>query len=208
MDKLVDIVIVNWNSDKYLEICIKSILKYDHHYIKNIVVVDNNSNDGSIFFLEEFTKSKIITLIKNKSNKGFASACNQGAAASFSKYLLFLNPDTYFIDNSLVKLIKIAENEKFFDVAVFGVALMSEDKIVYDSCSNFPTPRNYFFQSFGLDKLFNKYSHFVKSSTLKNLSEVNQIMGAFFFTRRSIFDALSGFDERFFVYSLYLYPYR
>ena len=65
-----DIVIVNWNSKNHLRKCIKSILKYPSESLDKIIIVDNNSNDDSLNFLE-FIDDKRINLIKNKKKSWF-----------------------------------------------------------------------------------------------------------------------------------------
>ena len=70
------------------------------------------------------------------------------------------------------------------------------------SCARFPTLRIFFGQMTGLSRLFPTWfpSHLMLESECLESREVDQIIGAFFLVRRTLFEALGGFDPRFFVY--------
>ena len=86
------VIIVNYQSWGVLESCLRSFKKHPPLASYEIIVIDNDSNDGK---LESFSKGhEEIILIKNKGNFGFSNGCNLGASNSKGKYLLFLNPDT------------------------------------------------------------------------------------------------------------------
>ena len=82
----VDIVIVNWNSGLFLTDCLDSLQNKALNDINQVIVVDNNSSDDSIQSLNTYDFS--LKIVKNLSNKGFGSACNQGARLCKSKYIL------------------------------------------------------------------------------------------------------------------------
>ena len=85
----ISIVIVNYNSGKHLSSCIESIKKnINHNY--EVIIVDNNSNDGSI---DNVCENNEISKIYNKKNLGFAKANNIGANKSTGEIIHFLNPD-------------------------------------------------------------------------------------------------------------------
>ena len=93
------IVIVNYNSKLLLENCLVSIKKAIEEIETEIIIVDNNSTDGSKEHLP--VKFPDIKLIFNSENLGFAKACNQGFEVASGKYVLFLNPDTILPETSL-----------------------------------------------------------------------------------------------------------
>jgi len=70
------IIIVNYNVKYFLEQCLYSVRKASKGLAIEVIVVDNNSVDGSIEMLQE--KFSDITLIQNKKNTGFSVANNQG----------------------------------------------------------------------------------------------------------------------------------
>ena len=92
MNKIdLSIIIVNYRCWEVLAKCIKSFNKHKPNISYEIIVVDNNSQDGKFNnFQQQFHK---IRLIANKGNYGFSSGCNLGANNAKGEFLLFLNPD-------------------------------------------------------------------------------------------------------------------
>jgi len=197
-----DIVIVNWNSGSLLSDCLNSILKVSLNKIelKRVVVVDNDSSDSSVNSL--FFPSLPLHIIQNSENRGFATACNQGAENSNSDYLLFLNPDTQLFIDSLQKSIEFMDQPENVKIGICGVKLVDESGNFVTSCANFPTPMVFFGKITGFYKIFQKTfpRHFMTLDDLKMSREVDQVIGAFFLVRRKVFEELCRFDERFFVY--------
>lgn len=197
-----DIIIVNWNSGNLLSKCIDSINNAnDNSFCLNrIVIIDNASNDGSLDNLENMNLP--LTIIKNEQNLGFAKACNQGAKASKADYLLFLNPDTRLFKNSLKEPIAFMQRKENEFIGIIGVQLIDEMNNVSRTCSRYPNTFSFVYMSLGLDRLFPKIfpGHFMADWNHRESKTVDQVMGAFFFVRRDLFEKLNGFDERFFVY--------
>lgn len=196
-----DIIIVNFNSGSQLSDCLKSIEKIDDKLLINqIIVVDNASTDGSIENIENFKLP--LKIVKNQVNEGFAKACNKGAALGNSKYILFLNPDTKLYSDSISISIKFMENVENSNVGILGIKLVDDEGEVTGSCSKFPTFFMFLDKILGLHHLLPKglvpiqyYDFDFNESRI-----VDQVSGAFFLVRRSVFEKLKGFDERFFVY--------
>ena len=122
---ILSIIIVNWNNKNLLEDCLKSICDTQNCENYEIVVVDNNSNDGSVDLIKkEFPKVK---LIENEKNLGFAKANNQAIRISKAKYIMLLNNDTIIIQNDCFdKMIKFMEEN--IKVGVLGCKLLYTDK--------------------------------------------------------------------------------
>jgi len=95
--KILTIIIVNWNNKKLLKNCLTSIYNTQNYHNYETIIVDNNSNDGSVDLVKkEFPKVK---LIENDKNLGFAKANNQAIRISKAKYIMLLNNDTIIIQN-------------------------------------------------------------------------------------------------------------
>ena len=85
------IIIVNYKCWDVLARCVDSFNKYKPHTSYEIIVVDNDSQDGKFNnFQQQFHE---IKLIANEGNYGFSNACNLGADNAKGDFLLFLNPD-------------------------------------------------------------------------------------------------------------------
>lgn len=196
---MVDIVIVNWNGGSYLQKCVDSILIFENDiFLNKVIVVDNASSDTSCKSLHAHPK---ITLIKNKQNIGFAKACNQGFKLCISEYVLLLNPDAMLKNTTISKCIDFMNTSK--DIDILGCELQNEAGEKTKSCARFPTPVTIFFDACGLSKIA---PNLFKPATLmidwdhNENRRVDQVMGAFMFIRRKIFEKIGYFDERFFVY--------
>ena len=198
----VDIIIVNWNAGDFLLRCLESIppARTAEFELKRVVVVDNASSDGSLNTIARLDLP--LTVIRNTENRGFSAACNQGASGPGSDYLLFLNPDTCLYHDSLSRPIRFMEDPCNARVGICGIKLLDQVGEIATSCARFPSLSIYVSQMFGLNRFFPRYflRHFLLPEELLESREVDQVIGAFFLVRRELFDRLSGFDERFFVY--------
>ncbi len=202
MAPVLDIIVVNWNAGEQLCVCLRSALAADSTGFRlgRLVVVDNGSTDGSADRIKALGPG--VVPIRNPDNRGFAAACNQGAAGSRADYLLLLNPDMRLLSDSLVKPIAFLERPENAWVGIVGIQLLDEGGTVRRSCARFPTAGRYLATTMGLDRLAPRLfpPHFTVEWDHQDSREVDQVMGAFFLVRRTIFEALGGFDERFFVY--------
>ncbi len=98
----VSIVIVTYNGLSFLKKCLPTIKKQTYKNIE-VVVVDNNSQDGTENFLKNNWPN--IRVVKNSINNGFAKANNQGAQIAKGTFLFFLNNDTELFPNTVSKLV-------------------------------------------------------------------------------------------------------
>lgn len=102
----VSVIIVNYNGKKWIKNCLES-LKNQNGINLEIIIVDNNSKDGSLDYIEKYyPEVKVIVL---KINKGFGYANNIGAIKASHKYIFFINTDVQIIDRNLIKLLLTAK---------------------------------------------------------------------------------------------------
>lgn len=193
------LVIVNWNAKDQLRDCLDSlpvaIAPLERLGVRvTVVVVDNASTDGSAEGLPEH-----VRLVRNGQNRGFAAACNQGAAlAPQAEWVLFLNPDTRLFAPSLSLPLKVLDEQA--DVGIVGIQLEDEHGRVARSCARFPVLSQFLAQATGLDRLRHDWGHAMREWDHGDTRRVPQVIGAFFLVRGTLFRQLGGFDERFFVY--------
>jgi GT2 family glycosyltransferase len=194
-----DIVIVNWNSGEQLKQCLLSIDSADctEFSLRGVVVVDNGSTDASMAAIFE---SAEVTLIRAGVNLGFAKACNLGASKLRSEFLLFLNPDARVFRDSLAMSLRFMQRPENSQVGIVGVQLLDEFGEISRHCTRFPNAGNFIAHSVGLDRIDPTLYHFMSEWNHATTRKVDHVIGAFFLVRRSVYDALGGFDERFFVY--------
>lgn len=196
----VSIIIVNYNSGQYILDCIESIYLHTKGVDFEIIVVDNNSTDDS--FCEICEKFVTICGLKNPTNLGFGAANNIGARQASGEYLLFLNPDTILIQDSVTEFYQFLEGSERQIVACGG-RMQKPDGEYAVSFGHFPT----LFQQFsdiGVRALYKKhYDRRLSLSPPCDFTEprkVEYLSGADIFIRKAVFEQLGGFDERFFMY--------
>ena len=196
---LVDIVIVNWNSGDQLRDCLASIEHYGGAAVRRVIVVDNGSTDSSADVQHE---SERLSVIATGQNLGFAAACNLGARQGSAPFVLFLNPDACLRHGTVDAACRFMSSPPGADVGICGVRLVGEDGRTQRHCAYFPTLRTFLGQSTGLQgrpaAIFPPFT--MRDFDHRSDRDVDQVIGAFFFMRKSVFDSLQGFDERFFVY--------
>jgi GT2 family glycosyltransferase len=199
---VLSIIIVNWNAGNQLRECIASIqlANKGSWFECEVIVVDNNSTDNSLDDIDQ--QGMVVCAIRNNKNYGFASACNQGVTKATGDYLLFLNPDTRLFESSLIKPIDFMQQPCNSGIGICGIRLLDEEGNISTSAARFPTLRVMAGKTLGLSKFFPRVfpAHLMTPSELSGSSSVDQVIGAFFLIRKSVFDRCSGFDERFFVY--------
>ena len=139
MEPTLDIIIVNWNSGPYLFNCINSIPRSisESFYLNRVIVVDNNSTDGSLSKIRQIDLPLFV--IRNKKNLGFAKACNQGAKESNSDYLLFLNPDTQLYKTSISSPLEFMQDPVNNKIGIIGVKIIDDNGVISRNCARFPT---------------------------------------------------------------------
>ena len=174
----VSIIIVNYNGKELLQKCLDSLLKVNYDNFE-IILVDNNSTDGTVELVTKNYPSLII--IKLDSNKGFAEPNNIAAKISNGKYLLFLNNDTVVTPNFISEMVKVMETDK--KIAVCQSLLLKPDGSV-DSSGDF------------IDHLGVVYNSKTK---IDEIREVSSARGASMLVRSDIFEKLDGFDQKFFI---------
>jgi GT2 family glycosyltransferase len=195
----VDVVIVNWNAGEQLHECIASLAAACHRECRlgAITVVDNASTDESadVSFPE-----LPLRILRNGTNRGFAAACNQGARGTSGEYILFLNPDTTLQSRSLDVAVATLQTPAHRRAAVAGIQLYDQHGDIARSCQRFPTCGHLLIKALGLDRKGWLRSYWMTDWPHDHTRIVDNVIGAFYLVRRGVFEALSGFDERFFMY--------
>ncbi|WP_368193339.1 glycosyltransferase family 2 protein [Aeromonas sp. s8] len=199
---MIDIIIVNWNAGTQLYDCLNSIEHSNLSLIKNVIVIDNASVDDSIPLINNITWDFNLIVIQEMDNLGFGKACNKAAKFSNSDYILFLNPDTKVFSDSIEKTLFFLSSDENNGYGVCGIKLYDSNGIIQPHCAKFPSFKTYIGQSTGLNALFPRmFPHVIMNNFDHQSSmDVDHCIGAYYMIRRHIFNAVGGFDERFFVY--------
>ncbi len=193
--------ILTWNSRGLLKGCLDSIYGNSPNHSIEVVVVDNNSEDGTKDMLRASYPG--VRLIANSHNVGVSPARNQIIREARGRYIIFLDVDTIVESGAIDTLIECMDSES--DVAIGGPKLVYEDGSLQLSCRPFPSLLNIIIEGTFLRDYFPN-SRFVKEYTMEEWDhseprDVDWMYGACLILRRESLKDIGDFDERFF----YLY---
>ncbi len=197
----VSIIIVSWNAKKYLNKCLQSIYRTTHNLKFEVIVVDNDSGDGS----PEMVKRNFsqVNLISTGSNLGFAKANNIGIKESNGHYIVLMNSDVEILDNCLE--IMYSYIDKHSSIGILGPKVLNPDKTLQRSFKKFPTLWNTLCRACYLDKAFPGSKLFggalMTFFSGESISNVDVLIGAFWLIKREALDNVGLLDENFFMYS-------
>lgn len=195
------IVIVNYNVKYFLEQCLHAAQKAAAKLSSEIIVVDNNSVDGSCQMVTE--KFPEVLLIGNQKNAGFSKANNQAIRISKGEYVLLLNPDTVVDEDCFLKIVEFMDQTP--DAGGLGVKMIDgKGRYLPESKRGLPTPEVAFWKMFGFSKLFPHSKRFGRYHLgyldHDQTHEVEVLAGAFMLLRRKTLDRVGLLDEDYFMY--------
>ncbi|OGG87457.1 hypothetical protein A3B87_02105 [Candidatus Kuenenbacteria bacterium RIFCSPHIGHO2_02_FULL_39_13] len=194
------IIIINWNVRDLLKKCLISIYQYIQNIDFELFVVDNASKDGSLAMIQkEFPQ---VRLIANQKNTGFAYANNQALKQAAGQNILLLNPDTELADNSMEKIVRLFNQHN--DWAVVGCKILNFGGALQKSVRRFPSLKDQLLIQLKLQHLpffkKNLNSYLAQDFNYGKESEVDQVMGAFFLTKKSVIEKIGGFDAKYYLW--------
>lgn len=187
MKNRLSIIIPSFNTAAATLKCVQSINKFLPQ--AETIVVDNASTDNTV----ELLKKLKVKLIPNSRNIGFSAACNLGAQKAVGDYLLFLNSDMELVDKSFLKMLKFLQNHP--KVGAIGPKFLYPDHSPQASVFPPQTIKNAFKQFWLNQKCFSKYT-----PKNKNPTPVWAISGGALLIKKSLFQKISGWNEKYFIY--------
>ena len=195
-------IILNWNLRYLPRLCIEAIRKSKCDFPYEIIVVDNDSHDESLDYLEQMHKKGEITLVHSGSNLGYGKGNNLGVNYAKGEYVLILNPDVSVESDTLQKMVEYMENHK--EVGVLAPQLYFFNEEIQDSCRRFMRPADIIIKRTALQRfkvlkkrvdeyLMADYDH-------KKTQEVDLVTGACLMLQKDVFQKVGGFDPRYFLF--------
>ena len=211
MDKIVSIIIVNWNTDNILASCLKSLFAIEWVNFgvnKEIFVVDNASEDASVEMVQKSFPE--VNLIENKSNIGFGPAVNQASKIASGSIYLISNADVVYNSSAIGEMLYCLDSESTFLAAAPGLVDMNQNS--EPSAFSFPNLYRLALEqllSFGnygeinLKKIKEpkKGNSDEQKSKRPRFIEVDWVLGACFMIKSEFFKILGGFCDKFYMYS-------
>ena len=187
------IIIPHYNGEDILLRCLNSLIQYTENN-HEIIIVNNGSSDNSIEIVKkQFSQVKIIT---NKTNLGYAGACNIGVREAQNEYIIFLNNDTEVSKNWINPLINTLDDINVSSVQPKIKNLNHPDYFDYAGGSGgymdifcYPFCRGRIFKTVEKDR-----------SQYESETEIFWASGTAFATKKKIFIAAGMFDLNFFAH--------
>ncbi len=195
------IVIVSWNTKKYVEECLTSLRAIDGNLSVEIIVVDNASIDGTPEMIR--TQFPNVTLIETGANLGFARGNNIGMKEASGKYICLINSDVNVPPDCLPKMHCYMEQQP--TVGLLGPGMRGADGRVHRSGMRFPTIWNVFLRALALDSLFKTsrvFGGFLMSDfQFDRTTDMDVLNGWLWMARREALNQVGPLDDHFFMYA-------
>ncbi len=169
------VIILTLNNQSLLQECIASIKNFTKDISYEVIVSDNGSTDGTCDMLR--SKHPDIVLIENRKNLGFTVANNKGLKIAKGRYAVLLNDDTFIKENTFQNIVQFMDKDH--GIGICGPKLLNIDGTIQRQGSIFTT---------------------LKWRSKKPV-EVDFVIGACMFIRRSILDKIGLLDENLFFYN-------
>lgn len=196
----ISIIILNHKQKGLVKNCLKNIETIGLNLFYEIILVDNNSNDGCVEMVKNnFPKVKIV---ESKRNLGYAGGNNLGIKAAEGRYILILNPDITVLKDSMEVMYQFMESHP--DCAICGPKLLNPDHSVQISSFHFPKWYTPIFRRTFLKKLKFTQKELIRYQMLdwqrNEIREVDWLLGACVMVRKGAIEKAGLMDERYFLY--------
>ncbi len=192
-------MIVSANSARWLEPCLSTVFAHAGGASLDVVVVDNESTDGTRALVEsQFPRARVVS----SRNRGFGYGNNRGLETTSARYVLFLNPDTEIVEGTFGGLIGLLDAHP--RIGVIGVRQVTADGTLWPTIRRFPSPA----RALG-EALFSERwpvhpawagERILDWSAYERETPCDWMSGSFLLVRREALLSAGTFDERFFLY--------
>ena len=194
------ITICSWNTLADLRLCLQSLREVSGEVRFEVIVVDNNSEDGSPDMVRaEFPEVRLEALSRNL---GFTGGHNHAFASRRAYHALPLNSDTIVHPGALSGFVSYLREHP--EAGIVGPKLLNPDGSLQFSCRRFPNPTAALFRNTPLGKLFpnNRFTreYLMQDWTHDGPREVDWVSGAAFVARGELLDKVGGFDPDYFMF--------
>jgi len=194
------IITISTNEAHWLRPCLTSVFAHQGAAALDVIVVDNESSDGTRELVEaEFPAARVVSC----ANKGFSHANNRGLMASDARYVLYLNPDTEILEGTFGDLVAAMDARPMVGLA--GVKQVTPDGVLFPTVRWFPSPTRALFDALGFER-FPLRSRWLGERELRLDRYETELpcdwtSGSFMLARREALVSAGAMDERFFIYS-------
>jgi GT2 family glycosyltransferase len=199
--KPISVIIVSWNARDYLRDCLNSIRQTGASCVREVIVVDNASKDGSPEMVSDHFPE--VMLIRSEENLGFARANNLAMTRASGPILALVNSDVIVHPGCFEKLADYLNTHP--DVGMVGPRIFGGDGNLQRTCRKLPTLWNTLCRMLTFDQILPNWQMFsgfeVPYRDYDKYLEAEVLSGCFCVARKKAVDEVGGMDERFFFYA-------
>lgn len=195
------VVILNYKMDGLLKNCLKSLFEHDHEKYFEVVVVDNDSKDGS----EQMVNSLYpqVKFIQTGENMGHARGNNIGINNSNGRHVMILNPDVVFLHPIFDRVVDFMDANP--DIGMSTVQLKNPDGSIQPGAWRFHKLSTPLYQRSSFLRRTPKGRQLIGDFTMadwdrKHSRDVDWVQGSCLVARRPVIEQIGPLDERFFLY--------
>lgn len=204
LNHTISIIILTWNSEKYIKKCIESILIDLVHFNERyeMFIIDGGSRDLTLKIFEKISyKYPEINVTSLDKNMGTTISRNIGIRKSLGKYIFILDSDTEIQEGTISTLLDTFNKED--NIGIVAPRLFYSDGSIQPSCKKFPTIKTKIYKYTPLnitrniaekDELYNK----ICEKGCKQITEVDYCISAAWMVNREAIDDIGLFDENIF----------
>jgi GT2 family glycosyltransferase len=194
------IVVVSTNEAHWLDACLTSVYARAGSARLDVVVVDNESADGTRALVEErFPQARVVSSF----NRGFAHANNRALMTCSARYALCLNPDTEIVQGTFGELVEMLDRRP--DIGLLGVKQLTGDGALYPTARRFPSAMRAMAEAFTVERWPLRHASLgERELDLRKYEqelECDWVVGAFMLIRREALLGAGLMDERLFLFS-------
>jgi GT2 family glycosyltransferase len=190
-------VMVNYNAGAWLRRAVNSVLESTRPV--ELVVIDNQSTDDSLACLSDLETAGRVELVRNASNRGYASACNQALEDNSADFYLLINPDCELEPETIGRLLATLEAQP--DAGVVGALVLNPDGSEQRACRRRePTPARSVITMLGLESFLPGDGVNIRGPLPESWLELEAVSGALLLVRGSLMRQLGGLDEDYFLH--------
>ncbi len=182
-DPCVSIVIPVYNAFPYTYACLASILRHTQVVRYEVIIADDGSTDRTRE-IERIAEG--VRVVRHEAPLRFLRNANAGAREARGKYLVFLNNDTQVQEDWLAPLVRLMEDDD--SIGMTGAKLVYPDGRLQEAGGIVWRDASAWNYGHGDDPSAVQYNY---------VKDVDYISGAAICIRRSLFEALGGFDDRY-----------
>lgn len=183
-DVIVSVITLTYNQLEYTKQFVDSVFENFSGTGLELLIIDNNSSDGTKNYLKSLQKENNVSVIFNEENLGFPAAVNQGIRSAKGKYIIVANNDVIVTCRSIERMIELTESDP--QIGIVGP--------VSNAVSGMQLDKNAKYSSINE---MHEYAGKVSSTNRNRVLEFPRVAFLFTLIKREVIEKIGGLDERF-----------